>query len=79
MCAIKTLFAKTGTKQAGFAGPRSKLVTTVGQVSIPDMARCMACFLPCGSVVKNLPADVEDTGDAGLIPGSGRLPRRRTW
>ena len=25
-----------------------------------------------GSVVKNLPANAEDTGDAGLIPGSGR-------
>ena len=26
------------------------------------------CF-PGGSVVKNLPANSEDTGDAGLIPG----------
>ena len=25
-------------------------------------------------VVKNLPANAEDTGDAGLIPGSGRSP-----
>ena len=25
-----------------------------------------------GSVVKNLPANAEDTGDVGLIPGSGR-------
>ena len=29
---------------------------------------------PSGSVVKNLPADPEDTGDAGLIPGWGRSP-----
>ena len=26
---------------------------------------------PSGSVVKNLPANAGDTGDAGLIPGSG--------
>ena len=26
---------------------------------------------PCGSVVKNLPANA---GDVGLIPGSGRSP-----
>ena len=29
---------------------------------------------PGGSVVKNLPASVGDTGDAGSIPGSGRSP-----
>ena len=27
-----------------------------------------------GAVVKNLPADAGDTGDAGLVPGSGRFP-----
>ena len=27
-----------------------------------------------GSVVKNLPANVGNTRDAGLIPGSGRCP-----
>ena len=26
------------------------------------------------AVVKNLPADTEDTGDTGLIPRSGRFP-----
>ena len=31
--------------------------------------------LPCGSVAKNLPASEGATGDAGLIPGSGRSPR----
>ena len=31
------------------------------------------CF-PGGSVVKNLPANSEDTGDAGSIPGLGRSP-----
>ena len=30
---------------------------------------------PGGAVVKNLPADAGDTGDAGLIPGLGRFPR----
>ena len=29
---------------------------------------------PGGSVVKNLPANAEDTGDAGTIPGLGRFP-----
>ena len=29
---------------------------------------------PGGSVVKNLPAKAEDTGDVGLIPESGRSP-----
>ena len=29
---------------------------------------------PGGSVVKNLPANAGDTGDVGLIPGSGRSP-----
>ena len=29
---------------------------------------------PGGSVVKNLPANAGDTGDAGWIPGSGRSP-----
>ena len=29
---------------------------------------------PGSSVVKNLPANVEDISDAGLIPGSGRSP-----
>ena len=27
-----------------------------------------------GSVLKNLPANAGDTGDAGSIPGSGRSP-----
>ena len=29
---------------------------------------------PSGSVVKNLPANAGDTGDVGLVPGSGRSP-----
>ena len=29
---------------------------------------------PGGSVVKNPPANVRDTRDLGLIPGSGRFP-----
>ena len=31
---------------------------------------------PDGSVVKNLPANAGDTGDEGLISGSGRSPGR---
>ena len=31
--------------------------------------------LPGDLVVKNLPANAGDTGDAGLIPESGRCPR----
>ena len=29
---------------------------------------------PDGSVVQNLPVNAGDTGDSGLIPGSGRSP-----
>ena len=29
---------------------------------------------PCGSVVRNLPANARDVRDTGLIPGSGRFP-----
>ena len=29
---------------------------------------------PGGTVVKNLPANTEDAGDTGSIPGSGRFP-----
>ena len=29
---------------------------------------------PGGSVVKNLPVNAGDTGNSGLIPGSGRSP-----
>ena len=31
---------------------------------------------PCSTVVRNLPANAGDTGDMGLIPGSGISPRR---
>ena len=30
-------------------------------------------------MVKNPPANAGDIGDVGLIPGSGRSPRRRAW
>ena len=30
--------------------------------------------IPCGSAVRNPPANAEDTGDTGLIPGLGRPP-----
>ena len=29
---------------------------------------------PCGTTVKNLPANAGDLGDVNLIPGSGMLP-----
>ena len=34
---------------------------------------------PCGSVVKNPPANSGDTGDAGLISVSGKIPWKRKW
>ena len=34
---------------------------------------------PGDSVVKNLPANAGDAGNAGSIPGSGRFPWRRKW
>ena len=34
----------------------------------------MELGFPGDSVVKNLPANTGDTGDVGLIPGSGRSP-----
>ena len=34
----------------------------------------MSIYFPGGSEVKNLPADVGDSKDAGLIPGLGRSP-----
>ena len=34
----------------------------------------MYVVLPGGAVVKNLPANVGDAGDLGLIPGSRRSP-----
>ena len=34
--------------------------------------RVLTGDLPGGSVVKNTPANAGDTGDASLIPGSGR-------
>ena len=36
---------------------------------------CMG--FPGSTVVKNLPANAGDTGDAGLIPGLGRFPEER--
>ena len=46
----------------------------------PDarFARIVHLFslLPAGAVVENPPANVEDTGDMGLIPGSRRFPGR---
>ena len=50
------------------------------QSLIGELRSCMPCgmakkrMLPGGAVVKNLPANAGDTGDSGLIPGSGRSP-----
>ena len=38
------------------------------------MAYFFARAFPGGAVAKNLPAKAGDTGDASLIPGSGRSP-----
>ena len=38
---------------------------------------CGMVGLPGGSVVKNLPANADDTGDTGSIPESGRSPGER--
>ena len=35
---------------------------------------CATLGFPSGTVVKNPPANAGATGDAGLIPGSGRSP-----
>ena len=37
----------------------------------------ISVVFPGGSVVKNLPANAGDTGDAGWISGLGRLPGGR--
>ena len=37
---------------------------------------CQWWSFPGGSVVKNLPVNAGDTGDAGLIPGYERFPGR---
>ena len=34
---------------------------------------------PCGSVVKNPPANAGDSGYAGSIPGAWKIPWRRKW
>ena len=39
----------------------------------------MGCGVPDGSVVKYLPANAGDTGDMGLIPGSGSFPWKKKW
>ena len=48
---------------------------TLGQLLRWDYFKLMSLFgvlwLPCGPVVKNLPANA---GDVGSVPGSGRSP-----
>ena len=54
----------------------------MSQVGVPGAwaNRCLqVCHVICGAsqvvlVVKKLPANAGDTGDAGSIPGSGRSP-----
>ena len=43
------------------------------------MDRLRFVGFPDGSVVKNPPTNAGNTGDMGLIPGSGRFPQRRKW
>ena len=45
-----------------------------------DTKACFDCILlllmlPCGLMVKNVPANARDAGDEGLIFGLGRHPR----
>ena len=40
---------------------------------------CLIKGFPCGSVVKNLPANTRATEDAGLIPGLEKSPWSRNW
>ena len=47
----------------GLPNPGIKARSPTLQVDFPD-----------GSVVRDLPANAGDMGDAGLIPGSGRSP-----
>ena len=35
--------------------------------------------LPSGSAVENPPANARDAGNAGSIPGSGKIPWRKEW
>ena len=54
----------------------SSLVLNV--VSVLDSDHSNGCMgFPGGSVGKNLPASVGNTGDMGSIPGSGRSPGGR--
>ena len=41
---------------------------------VPRALKARLKVFPRGSVVKNLPASAEGTGDVGWIPGSGRSP-----
>ena len=41
---------------------------------IAATVRTRKCLDPCGTVVKNLPANAGDVKDMGSIPGSGRSP-----
>ena len=41
-----------------------------------SLSFCVNTGFPSGSAVKNLPANTEDAGDPGSIPGLGRFPAR---
>ena len=46
----------------------------VGKGYIRNLELTYTQYYPGGLVVKNLPANAGDTGDSGLIFGSGRSP-----
>ena len=51
-------------------------------ILLKEKQKLVLCFesrFPGGSVVKNLPANVGDLRDMGLIPGSERFLWRRAW
>ena len=50
------------------------LVTQIIYVAVISNSSKQSLGFPSGSMVKNLPASAEDTGDMGSIPGLGRSP-----
>ena len=44
-----------------------------------QLSASLSSSFPGGSVVKNLPANGEDTGDKGFNPQVGQIPQRRKW
>ena len=74
---IQSVFPQTRKKID--AQDSTQLVVTTARFCCPKLTLKFPSYyktvgLPCGSVVKNPPANI---GDSGSIPGSGRSPWRR--